>query len=107
MGTIARSRKREVCKQPELIILAISGDCLNEVLPGLGGKQPGRLTIPPPNPHNQLLRRTTEVPSAVDDGMALTPTYRKTREWPLLVLALALVCAVCIPLWQWSAGQQP
>jgi len=37
--------------------------------------------------------------------MAITPTHRKTREWPLLILALALVCAVCIPLWQWSAGQ--
>jgi hypothetical protein len=30
---------------------------------------------------------------------------RPTREWPLLILALALVCAVCIPLWQWSMGQ--
>jgi hypothetical protein len=39
--------------------------------------------------------------------MALTPTHRKTREWPLLVLALALVCAICIPLWQWSLSQQP
>jgi hypothetical protein len=36
--------------------------------------------------------------------MAITPSQRKTREWPLLVLALALVCAICIPLWQWSAG---
>src|SRR5438105_12276651 len=36
--------------------------------------------------------------------MALTPTQRPTREWPLLVLALAVVCAVCIPLWQWSSG---
>src|SRR4051812_4889083 len=34
--------------------------------------------------------------------MALTPTQRQTREWPLLVLALALVLAICIPLWQWS-----
>jgi hypothetical protein len=39
--------------------------------------------------------------------MAITPTHRKTREWPLLVLALAIVCAICIPLWQWSASQQP
>ena len=38
--------------------------------------------------------------------MALTPSQRPTREWPLLVLALALVCAVCIPLWQWSSGRQ-
>ena len=35
--------------------------------------------------------------------MALTPSQRQTREWPLLVLALALVCAICIPLWQWTA----
>jgi biopolymer transport protein ExbB/TolQ len=39
--------------------------------------------------------------------MAITPTHRKTREWPLLVLALAIVCAICIPLWQWSTSQQP
>jgi hypothetical protein len=36
--------------------------------------------------------------------MSLTPSHRPTREWPLLVLAVALVCAICIPLWQWSAG---
>jgi hypothetical protein len=36
--------------------------------------------------------------------MALTPSQRPTREWPLLVLALALVCTICIPLWQWTAG---
>jgi hypothetical protein len=28
---------------------------------------------------------------------------RPTREWPLLILALTVVCAVCIPLWQWTA----
>src|SRR5919204_6640837 len=39
--------------------------------------------------------------------MPLTPTQRPTREWPLLILALALVCAICIPLWQWSSGRQP
>lgn len=34
-------------------------------------------------------------------------SLRPTREWPLLVLSLALVLAVCVPLWQWSlAGQQ-
>ncbi len=38
--------------------------------------------------------------------MAITPTGRPTREWPLLILAVALVGAVTIPLWQWSAGQQ-
>jgi biopolymer transport protein ExbB/TolQ len=35
--------------------------------------------------------------------MAILSSHRSTREWPLLVLALALVCAICIPLWQWSA----
>src|SRR5262245_47066266 len=38
--------------------------------------------------------------------MALTRSQRPTREWPLLVLALALVGALCIPLWQWSLGGQ-
>jgi biopolymer transport protein ExbB/TolQ len=36
--------------------------------------------------------------------MSMTPTQRPTREGPLLILALALVCAICIPLWQWSAA---
>lgn len=36
--------------------------------------------------------------------MALTPTQRQTREWPLLLLALSLVVAICVPLWQWSSG---
>jgi hypothetical protein len=38
--------------------------------------------------------------------MAITQTGRPTREIPLLVLAIALVCSVCIPLWQWSAGHE-
>ncbi len=33
--------------------------------------------------------------------MAFSATSRPTREWPLLILALALVCAICIPLWQY------
>ncbi len=37
--------------------------------------------------------------------MAYTPSQRPTREWPLLVLAVALVCAICIPLWQATSGQ--
>ena len=32
--------------------------------------------------------------------MPITPSQRPTREWPLLVLALALVCTICFPLWQ-------
>lgn len=36
--------------------------------------------------------------------MAITPTHKPTHEWPLLVLAVALVGALCIPLWQWSTG---
>src|SRR4051812_6597479 len=39
--------------------------------------------------------------------MASPPSMRPTREWPLLIFAVALVCAVCIPLWQWSAGNAP
>jgi biopolymer transport protein ExbB/TolQ len=37
----------------------------------------------------------------MDSDMAITPSQRPTREWPLLVLALILVCAICVPLWQW------
>jgi hypothetical protein len=37
--------------------------------------------------------------------MAYTSSQRPTREWPLLVLAVALVCAICIPLWQAASGQ--
>src|SRR5215510_2306944 len=37
--------------------------------------------------------------------MALTRSHKPTKEWPLLVLALALVCAICLPLWQWSSSQ--
>lgn len=38
--------------------------------------------------------------------MTFTPSQKPTREWPWLLLALALVGAVCIPLWQYtSAGQ--
>ena len=39
--------------------------------------------------------------------MAFPASLRSTREWPLLILALALVCAICIPLWQWSAAEHP
>jgi len=38
--------------------------------------------------------------------MTITRTQRQTREWPLLILALALVTAICVPLWQWSTGGQ-
>jgi hypothetical protein len=33
--------------------------------------------------------------------MAITPTQRHTREWFLLIMALALVLAICVPLWRW------
>jgi hypothetical protein len=36
--------------------------------------------------------------------MSITPSRRPTREWPLLLLALALVGTICVPLWQWSGG---
>jgi hypothetical protein len=39
--------------------------------------------------------------------MAFAASSRPTREWPLLILALALVCALCIPLWQYArSGEQ-
>ena len=38
--------------------------------------------------------------------MAFSASSRPTREWPLLILALALVCAITIPLWQYTrAGE--
>src|SRR5438105_12063924 len=36
--------------------------------------------------------------------MPLTPSQRPTREWPLLILTLALVGMVVYPLWQTYAG---
>jgi hypothetical protein len=37
--------------------------------------------------------------------MANSSSQRPTREWPLLVLAVALVFVVCIPLWQSAPGR--
>lgn len=37
--------------------------------------------------------------------MAPTPSHRSTREWPLLILALALVGAVALPLGQGLLGE--
>jgi len=34
--------------------------------------------------------------------MSAPSALRPTREWPLLILAAALVCAICVPLWQYS-----
>jgi biopolymer transport protein ExbB/TolQ len=36
--------------------------------------------------------------------MSLTPSQRPTREWPLLILTLALVGMIVYPLWQTYAG---
>jgi biopolymer transport protein ExbB/TolQ len=36
--------------------------------------------------------------------MALTPSHKPTREWPLLLVAVGLVCAFTLPLWQYSAA---
>jgi hypothetical protein len=40
----------------------------------------------------------------MDHSIAFTPSQRPNREWPWLVLAIALVCAICIPLWQLSSS---
>jgi hypothetical protein len=37
--------------------------------------------------------------------MAFPSSQRPTREWPLLVLAVALVLVICIPLWQAAPNQ--
>ena len=37
--------------------------------------------------------------------MTFTPSLRPTREWPWLVLALAVVGVVCVPLWQYSVSR--
>jgi len=36
--------------------------------------------------------------------MALIPSQRPTREWPLLILTLGLVGIICFPLWQAFGG---
>ena len=38
--------------------------------------------------------------------MALTPSQRQIREWPLLLLTVAVVGAVCLPLWQTLADDR-
>lgn len=34
----------------------------------------------------------------------LRPTSKPTREGPLLIMAIAIVCAICIPLYQWASS---
>src|SRR5262249_31713610 len=41
-----------------------------------------------------------------DDDMPITPSQRPTREWPLLVLTLALVGTLSFLLWQWFGGHE-
>ncbi len=36
--------------------------------------------------------------------MTFTPSQRPTREWPWLLLALAVVGVICVPLWQYSTA---
>ncbi len=57
-------------------------------------------------PYNVSYELRTNLDRPLTDCcMALTPSHRPTREWPLLVLALALVCAICFPLWQASSAR--
>ncbi len=37
--------------------------------------------------------------------MALTPSSRPTREWPLLLLTLVVVVSICYPLYTWLAPE--
>jgi biopolymer transport protein ExbB/TolQ len=39
--------------------------------------------------------------------MALTPSQKPTREWPLLILTLGLVGIICFPLWQTLSSESP
>lgn len=38
--------------------------------------------------------------------MDLTRSQKPTHEWLLLVVAFAIIAAVCIPLWQWSGQSE-
>jgi hypothetical protein len=38
--------------------------------------------------------------------MPQLPKSRSVPEWSLLVLALAIVGAICFPLWQWASATQ-
>lgn len=38
--------------------------------------------------------------------MSLTRSQRPTREWMLLLMAFAVVGAVCVPLWKWSGHSE-
>jgi biopolymer transport protein ExbB/TolQ len=39
--------------------------------------------------------------------MAMTPSVKRTREWPLFVLSACLVTAGIFPLWQWAHADGP
>lgn len=39
--------------------------------------------------------------------MALTPSVRRTREWPRFILSAGIVTAVVYPLWQWAHAAPP
>src|SRR5713101_727262 len=38
--------------------------------------------------------------------MAITPSQRPTREWPLLILTLGIVGLICFPLWQGMSADE-
>src|SRR4051812_42358306 len=38
--------------------------------------------------------------------MSLTPSQKPVREWPLLVLTVAIVALICFPLWQSFSGDE-
>src|SRR5262249_40662816 len=119
-----RVRSGRACRCPSLTPSSSGSDAST---PGPAGTTAVRAPPRPPRKFAQLLdnpclpprqssdRRATEQTGrgrgprsrrkAAELCMDMTPSQKPTREGPLLVLALALVCAICFPLWQWSSSQ--
>src|SRR5688572_25279181 len=97
-----RRRSRTVSDAPGSSVPACSPKRL-PLEPRRGHDRPGTpLTSTPRMADNLLAGRRPGSPGSKEPNlMSFTPSQRPTREWPLLVLALALVLAICVPLWQY------
>src|SRR5262249_19553909 len=62
---------------------------------------------PPPSPPPAAAPRQGRCTNRECLRMTSPTPLRSTREWPMLILAIALVCAICTPLWQWNVAQTP